>query len=186
MTLADRGMKRSEFRKLTQTSLKTAKIQLQNFNGNAGILEILETDGVWKVRSSGEDVIIAAPGYKWLQLAPSHGRWWLTVMYSPEDELIQYYFDITKRHYMSDDSEMRFIDMFLDVVMLPDGSYEILDRDEFESAFRSERISEFDYRIALVSLYKLIANIHDKEAFWRKLCRDAISEVNKKCAATGE
>jgi len=164
MTPVDRGMKRLEFKKLRRTSLKMAKFQLQNFNGCAGILEILETDGIWKVRSHSEDVLIAAPGYKWLQLAPSHGKWWLTVMYNTEGELIQYYFDITKRHYISDDGELRFIDMYLDVVMLPDGIYEIFDRNELESAYRNGHISEFDYRIALVSLFELIANIHGNEA----------------------
>ena len=179
MSLPDRGMKRQEFHKLICSELFGSYIEIPGFKGYAGILNLYKTEGEWKVRSKGKDLIIAAPGYQWLQLAPVHEKWWLTVMYDTKGRLVQYYFDITKRHYTSETGERRFEDLFLDVVMMPDGSYEILDREELVSAFRSGVISEFDYRRALSALYELIGSITGKANVWQALCDEIIDILRK-------
>ena len=179
MSLSDRGWKRREFDRLISTDLRWKYIELAGFKGAAGILEVYKTNGNWNVLSKGRKITIAAPGYKWLQLAPYHGKWWLTVMYNTEGELIQYYFDITKHHYLSDTGELRFVDMFLDIVMMPDGSYEVLDRNELIQAYQNGDISEFDYRRALYILHELVCSLHRKECEWNNLCAAAIDELNK-------
>jgi len=179
MSLPDRGMNRHEFRRLISTELFSSRIEIPGFKGTAGILYVHKTDGEWKVRSKEKELIIAAPGYKWLQLAPDHEKWWLTVMYDIKGSLIQYYFDITKRHYTSETGERRFVDLFLDVVMMPDGSYEILDREELVSAYRAAQITEFDYRRALSALYELVGAIAGKVNVWRALCDDVIPLLEK-------
>lgn len=170
MKLADRGMKRNEFRRIIKSSLKMKNIETDCFKGIAGLLDIIKTDGEWWVTSSLGKVMIASPNYQWLQIAPDHAKWWLTVMFDEQGKLIQYYFDIIKSRYISESGEPRFVDMYLDIVMMPDGRYEVLDRGELELAYRNGWVSEFDYRRALASLYELVGTIHNKEPFLRNIC----------------
>lgn len=180
MKPADRGMKRCEFRRILRSELTFESIDISGFKGIAGVLDIFDTDGAWAVSSSLGSSVIAAPGYKWLQLAPDHGKWWLTVMFDVQGQLVQYYFDVIKCRYLSDSGEPRFIDMYLDIVMGPDGRYEVMDRSDLNAAFRSGVITEFDYRRALSILYELTGSIHNKEQYWRSICEAAFAEMDKK------
>ena len=132
MRIEERGMYRREFKRITSSSLRWKEIDTGVFTGYAGILDIIDTSEIWKVSSLGDSTIIAAPGYKWLQLSPHDASWWLTVMYDTEGALVQYYFDIIGNRWLSEAGEPRFCDMFADVVMLPDGKYCVLDREELE------------------------------------------------------
>ena len=180
MKLEDRGMARREFTRITRSELFYAYIETAEFSGYAGVLHILGTDGIWEVKSGGSREVIAAPGYTWLQLAPRDAGWWLTVMYDVSGNLVQYYFDIVDSVYLSEKGEPRFKDLFLDIVMLPDGTYALLDRDELDSAFSEGRIKESQYKKAWNTARKLIDSIEGKENHWRKLCSDIMTDINRR------
>jgi len=171
----DRGMERREFPSLIRTKLCKKHVNNPDFIGVAGVLDIQETKEDWKVKSACGEVTIAAPGYRWLQLAPEHGKWWLTVMFDTKDRLVQYYFDITDRIYESETGEPRFVDLFLDIVMSADGKWKKLDEAELDLALAWKCISDVQYKKALATadeLTKMIdGNAGELEVFCREMIR---------------
>jgi predicted RNA-binding protein associated with RNAse of E/G family len=130
------------------------------------------------VQSAAGPATIANAGFKWLQLVPDHHKWWLTVMYDVAGELIQYYFDVIHSAYISDTGELRFRDMFLDIVMSADGSWKLLDMDELKSALDNGRIYQDEFARAISVSKELSAEITDNEPAWRDICSKAIKELN--------
>lgn len=156
MSLDDRGMYRREFRRIKKSQLLFKRIESCDFCGYAGILDIIETDGEWKVKCTTGEAIIAAPGYTWLQLSPDNGGWWLTVMYDTEGNNVQYYFDITGSNYISAEGEPRFTDLFLDIVINSNGDITLLDEDELSAAYGSGRISQYQHDTAVATAKNII------------------------------
>lgn len=176
--LDDRGMRRREFSKLGKTALKTRHIDIDGFSGYAGIMDIESVNEVWMVQSAAGPATIANAGFKWLQLVPDHHKWWLTVMYDVAGELIQYYFDVIHSAYISDTGELRFRDMFLDIVMSADGSWKLLDMDELKSALDNGRIYQDEFARAISVSKELSAQITDNEPAWKDICSKALKELN--------
>ena len=171
-------MRRREFQRIKRSELRFSHMELKDFCGYAGILRIMETDGEWQVDGpSGNPVTVAAPGYTWLQLSPDDSQWWLTVMYDTCGKLVQYYFDITGEKYISNDGEPRFQDMFLDIVMQPDGSWRLLDAPELDAALAEGQITLEQFDAAQDMVKRLIAQIDGHEAFWRNLCSELINRI---------
>lgn len=177
MKLDDRGMARREFRRITRSSLKSAYVETDGFRGYAGLLSIYETDGQWRVKAPDGEAVIADAGYTWLQAAPDTGDWWLTVMYDVEGRLVQFYFDIVDSVYISDSGEPRFRDLFLDIVMQPDGSYVTLDMDELDAALLRGEISREQHAAACRRAEKLVSEIEGREEYWSALCDTIIAKL---------
>ena len=154
LRMKEKGMLRKEMRRLKSTRCVFRPVSVEGFTGTAGLTWIDRVEQPWFVTTAGKRLCIAREGYTWLQLAPEAGEWWLTVMYDRDKQPVQYYFDITLKNFMGPEGEMRFLDLFLDVVInAEDGSWEELDREELERARRLERA------------------IDGREAEWRALCR---------------
>ena len=175
--LDDRGMERREFARLENTSLKCRRIDADFFNGYAGMLDVIKVTEPWTVKSACGNAVIADEGYKWLQMVPDHHKWWLTVMYDEKDELVQFYFDIIHSAYMSVHGEVRFRDMYLDIVMSSDGSWALLDRNELDSAYQSGKLYKDEYERALQTAEEIIADIDGNKERWHTLCRKVREEI---------
>jgi len=168
--LNDRGMCRREFKKLADTSLRTMRADIDGFSGIVGIMDINRVTADWYVSSAGIETLIAAEGYKWMQLAPDNEKWWLTVMFNEHGKLVQFYFDVIHSKYTADDGELRFRDMFLDVVMDTAGRLEVRDREELETALANGVIYQSEYEEALRVSADLLQRIKGKEEKWKSLC----------------
>ena len=180
MTLDLRGMQRREWKQFLRRKCLIAAVDTPEFVGHTGLLRILEVSEPFVRR-----VTLADSNYTWLQLAPSEGHWWLTVMYDPGGELIQYYFDITVRNFVSDLGEPMFEDLFLDIVMQPDGSLVLLDREELDAALAQDEITDEQYALAVRELEKLIGKLEGHEPEWRALCAREKARLEQKMAEKG-
>jgi predicted RNA-binding protein associated with RNAse of E/G family/GNAT superfamily N-acetyltransferase len=166
----ERGMERRTWTRIEKRRFRMARVETEGFHGMAGLLEIDAVQEPLTVRSVLSEAVIADTGYSWLQLSPDRGSWWLTVMYDQNGELVQYYFDITLRNFIAEDGEPRFVDLYLDVVMDPEGYWALLDQDELREARNLQNITESEYRTALERAAYVIGMVDGKEAHWRALC----------------
>jgi len=94
---------------------------------------------------NGEQVCLAGPGYKWLMYLPINECWCITAFYSPDEKLLEWYFDITLGNFVDEAGMPCIDDIFLDLVVLPDGQTITLDADELQSALDKSEISAADY-----------------------------------------
>lgn len=182
----DRGMRRQEFRRLTKTRLTSRRVALRGFIGVAGVLEIEKTAGKWVIASVGGPVTVAAPGYRWLQLVPDAGEWWLTAMYDAHGSVVQYYFDIVRDVYISFDGEMRFHDLFLDIVMAADGALQVMDRDELDQARSDGIVDNALYNRALCTAERLVSMLEGNEPAWRNFCGEMLRLIEHSEAEAGK
>lgn len=95
----------------------------------------------------GRDYCIADAGYIWLQHLPIDKNYAITTMYDSDDKIVQWYFDIIKANGVID-GRPYFDDLYLDVVLLPNGQVLLLDEDELLAALSSADIDKNDYDMA--------------------------------------
>ena len=82
-------------------------------------------------------------------------------MYDKNDELVHWYCDIIKAHI--DGETYEFEDLLLDVVVKPDGSYVVMDADEFAQAIEENMINTQTACEALRSFNELVSIIADEK-----------------------
>ena len=174
MGLDTRGMERREWTDILERRTVISAVSEPGFCGWAGLMRI---DAV--ARPFVRGVTLADAGYEWLQLAPEGEHWWLTVMYDPAGALVQYYFDITLENRLRPTGEPEFVDLYLDVVLRPDGSYTVLDRDELDEALERGEILTEQRDLALAELDGLLARINGREPVWRRLCARVKEKLEK-------
>ena len=92
------------------------------------------------VSSCGEQVVVLDSHFRWIYFAPKGASHALTVQLDPEDRPVQFYIDINHSNAVSEDGIPYGLDLYLDVVALPEGwqvrAAEIIDADELEEAVK--------------------------------------------------
>ncbi|OPA75365.1 hypothetical protein BVG16_22525 [Paenibacillus selenitireducens] len=73
------------------------------------------------------------------------------------------YVDISKSIGVSEQGIPFWDDLYLDVVVFPNGDFNIKDEDELEEALNNNHIKEDDYRLAKSVMNDLIKEINAKE-----------------------
>ncbi|RAR43179.1 hypothetical protein DP091_14810 [Paenibacillus sp. MDMC362] len=79
--------------------------------------------------------------------------------------------DISRVNGVSDEGIPYWDDLYLDVIVLPDGSLFIQDEDELEEALRQGHIEFQDYKLAKETAAKIILEIRSGE---NKVINDSI------------
>lgn len=122
-----------------------------------------------RILSVDEDSIIT----KWEVIHPRNDISWglssyfikkgfkISKMYDEENNFVHWYCDIIKAHI--DGETYEFEDLLLDVIIKPDGSYVVMDADEFAQAIEEEMISKETACEALRSFNELVGAISKGE-----------------------
>ena len=126
---------------------------------------------------SCETVRIGEAGYYWLQAAMPESHWWLTAVYNGQKELVQYYFDITLENHMKGHGKSWFWDLYLDVVMMPDGRMELLDEEDISNALLAKEISQKQYDNAFVWAEELIEGLSEHQPELDRFCRELLQTM---------
>ena len=123
----------------------------------------------------GKPLRLAGDGYKWLMYMPMDEYWCITAFYSPEGELLEWYFDITKGSFIDESGMPCFDDLFLDLVIMPDGRMITVDADELQQALDKGEITVDDYNHAY-KVYNAILASAWKNPFYLKKVFNALIE----------
>ena len=110
---------------------------------------------------------IADQGYQWLELAPENGHFVLTAMFHDE-QLFQQYIDITLMNDVADNGDAVFFDLFLDVVILSDGTPRIVDSEELDAALSGGIITRKEYDLARQTAEKIVASYSSENGIIRQ------------------
>lgn len=151
-------IKRDNWSRVLSRSFRYAEKTYGDFRCAAGLLTINEVTSSLKKVMFGKELVLADKGYHWLQIAPEGESWWLTVMIDSNSNIVQYYYDITNRNIL-DGENSRFYDLYLDVVVLPDGNATILDEDELNTALKDGIITKAQYEAATATAEQLLAEV---------------------------
>lgn len=135
---------------------RTGKVaNTNNFSGYIGLLDIYEVSEpqIWKY--NGKDVIVCDNNYQWLTMMPENDYYCITVMMNDKHEFQVCYIDIIAEQGYDEDGVPYFYDLYLDLVVYPDGTIIEDDMDELQNAFREGDITQHQFDLALETSDKL-------------------------------
>jgi len=170
-----------EWKCIKKKKLKGKQVNTDYFKGYIGILEIEEVTEkqIWKF--DGEDIVVCDSGLKWISILPQNDFYCITAMMSAEDDILLWYVDMIAEQGIDTDSIPYFDDLYLDLVVYPDGTIKVDDMDELADALSIKQITEEQFNLAINTSEKLTAGmLSDVEAFaeYTYRCYDMIKESN--------
>lgn len=146
---------RSEWKRVIDRKYVQSFIDTEGFKGYVTLLKVNKVSAPLYVQYGDEKICIVDDGFIWVQHFPTDERHSLTTMFNSEGEIVQWYIDICHRNGI--ENNVPWIDdLFLDIVVLPNGEVIQLDVDELEEALTNGTISEDLYNLAWKETNKLL------------------------------
>lgn len=96
--------------------------------------------------------------YKWLEFYNYDSKIRLTAVYDNKNEIVEWYFDMAQRIGKEDGIPYED-DIYLDVVLTPEGETILLDEDELKEAFERFEITSEEFQETYKIAYELIEKI---------------------------
>ena len=162
-----------EFNKdlFTSYTSKIIRVDENNLRGYAAHTKISTVSRPYLVGEKGAEICIADAGYNWLQYQPDNENWTLCAMYDNHGHIVEWYFDIVRENAVDEHGRPYSDDLFLDVVLTPDGRVLILDENELQDAYEHGAVTAGEFRMAHRVKDELIkiANIGCMEALCSRL-----------------
>ena len=145
---------------------KIIRVDEDDIKGYASFVKIEEVHRPFMV---GETCLYDT-GYSEIGFLPDSENWMLWAMYDDKDDIIEWYFDITKVNAVDEEGRPFCDDLYLDIALLPNGEALILDEDELAEALTSGAITQNEYDMAYGTLNKLINDKIIDVAYMETLC----------------
>ncbi|MCU5745768.1 DUF402 domain-containing protein [Staphylococcus sp. SQ8-PEA] len=147
------------WRRIIDREYTEIKVNNNKFKGIIGLVEMRKVRDPLEVSVVDQNIIVADDGYQWLQILPEKKRYSITVMMDENCNPLEYYFDINVKN-ITQRGHARTLDLFLDVLVLPDGRYELVDEDDLLRALENQEISNKQYHEAYVIAHQLMIKIN--------------------------
>lgn len=122
-------------------------------------MEALEVREPLTVTCCSQRVKIMDAGYQWLAICEEHAHHVTTAHCNADGEPVHWYIDIIESWQVDKNGFPYFDDLYLDVITLPNGQVEIIDRDELEAALEARVISRAQYDLAWRVAETVVASI---------------------------
>jgi len=156
----------SDFFKTFSREIK--RIEIEGMKGYASLVKI---EKVHRPLIIG-DTCLYDDGYTVVGFLPDGANWCLQAFYNESRETIEWYFDITLENKVDQTGNPYYVDLYLDIVLLPNGQITILDEDELKDARAQGKITQADFDLAYKTLNMLMdkfANISYMASFCAQL-----------------
>ena len=133
------------------------RIDEEFFLGYVAFVKIKDVQNPLIVNDGEKDVCIKDNDYKWIEVYPDNEHYAVTIMFDNNDNLIQWYFDIAKEIGIENNIPYED-DLYVDIVITPNGRKEILDEEELMDALNKNEITQKDVEL----VYETVKLIEDK------------------------
>ncbi len=130
-------------------------VESTEFSSYVGILYITEVSEpqIWSY--NGEEVMVCDKNYQWLTIMPEDDYYCITVMMNEKREVQVCYIDMIAEQGYDKDGVPYFYDLYLDLVVYPDGTIIEDDMDELHNALTDGDITRQQFELALNTCDKL-------------------------------
>ena len=145
---------------IEEYDFKMKHIDIKDFRGYVGLINIKKVKDEWYVpRKDGELECILANNFKWLFFYPDKSDNAITTFFNDRNEIVEWYIDVVKE--MGNENGMPYMmDLYLDLVITPNGETYILDEEELEEALKTNDITQTDFDNAYRTLNNLLEKYH--------------------------
>lgn len=157
-------MKRKRLDRDAWTSIQKKRYIQKNldcpeFRGTGAVLCLDEVDPPSRWEFPEGTVAVSESGMKWLELLPEPGDWLLTAMLDRTGRIVLWYVDMIAGWGREEDGVLYFDDLYLDLILRPNGEANVDDRDELDEALASGDIDGTLYRRALETADALLSGL---------------------------
>ena len=175
-----RDLRQSHWTNLKIADYQARLLKTHLFGGKTGmeaVYRVAEIDCPLNVGTEEHPLIVSDRDFWWYIMAPKDSFVWLSSAFNRERELIEIYIDITAGSDFTDPVNPCYKDMYLDVVVSPEGRVKVLDADELEEAAREGKITEEEKKAAEEHCASLTdwLNTHAEELL--DFCRQRLREM---------
>ena len=133
------------------------RIVSEYFTGYVCYIKLKNIEKPLIVNNGVETICIKDNNYEWLELYPDNGKYALTIMLDDKRKLIEWYFDIAQKIGIEDGIPYED-DLYLDMIISPEGKELIIDKDELQEAVNNGNITQIDVDEA----YKTLEYLEEK------------------------
>ncbi|WP_455717278.1 DUF402 domain-containing protein [Anaerosporobacter sp.] len=148
-------------------------------NGYVSLIDIKEVSSPQIWNFNGEDIVVCQNGYKWLSILPRDEHFCITAMMNNENEILLWYIDMICRQGLDADGIPYFDDLYLDLVVYPNGKIVEDDMDELEEALQKKDITLERFQLAIDTCEHLkIGLLSDIELF-KKFTYKCMNSISK-------
>lgn len=153
------------------------RIDEEFFKGYVAFVKIKDVQNPLIVNDGEKDVCIKDNDYEWFEVYPDNEHYVITIMFDDKNNLIEWYFDISKEVGIEDGIPYED-DLYLDMVLAPDGRVFILDEDELQDALNKKEILQSDVDLAYNTL-NVLKNRYTNNLSELKELTNRISDIFK-------
>ena len=141
------------------------RIEKASFSGYVCNIKIKGLEKPLIVNNGIDNVCIQDEKYEWIEVYPDNANYAITIMFDADNKLVEWYFDIAKK--VGVDNGIPFEDnLYLDMVITPNGQKIVLDEDELLRAFENREITQSDVDNAYQTLNFLEKRYYLNLDFW--------------------
>lgn len=144
---------------ITDKDLRGTKINSELLTGYIGLIDIKNVSEVLVWHFNGEDIVYCDKGIKWLSFLPQDDWYCITAMINEQEEIILWYVDMIAGQGTDTDGVPYFDDLYLDLVVYPDGTIIADDMDELEDALTNKDITQEQFDLAIGTSCRLQAGV---------------------------
>ena len=137
---------------------KIIRIDDAEHSGYISFIKIFEVYQPLIVESNGNRIYLYNNGYSELNYLPDNQNWKMLALYDDNNEIIEWYFDITLKNSVDENGAPYCVDLYLDVILMPNGDVIIVDEDELKDAYINGKITKKDMDLAYTTKDKIISN----------------------------
>lgn len=137
----------------------SSSVNDDSFKGYISLFKINKVTDSCVIKYEERNVCVINNGYSLLQYVPLDENYTLTAFCDENNNLIQWYFDITYRNGIGDDGIPYYDDLYLDIIILPPFEVHLVDKDELDDALNKKIISNEQYNLACSVADKLMNDI---------------------------
>lgn len=166
-----------EWHCITSKRFTQIRVEKEYFTGVVAGLFIDEvtTPQVWKYR--GKDVVVCDKDMKWVLIMPEKEHYLITAMLNKSDEVVVWYIDIIASSALDKDGVISYEDLYLDLIVYPDGNIIVDDMDELELALEKNDISQELFDLAIKTSNSLKSNFLGDIKKIKNLTKQCFNEV---------
>ncbi len=169
----------SEWKCILKKDLRIVEVSTESFKGHIGRLDIQEVSApqIWKF--NGEDITVCDKGLKWLSIMPKEDYYCITAMLDEQEQVLLWYIDMIAGQGVADRVPW-FDDLYLDLVVYPDGTIKVDDLDELEEALEQKEITDGQFHLAVETAKRLQEGLLSDMDRFREFTRMCLEQVKKK------
>lgn len=138
-----------EWKCIVSKDMSGKKVNTGFLKGYIGLIDIKEVSEIQTWKFNGEDITVCDKGLKWLSILPQHSFYCITAMMNDKNDILLWYIDMIAEQGTDTDGVPYFNDLYLDLVVYPNGIIIVDDMDELENALAKKDITQEQFNLAV-------------------------------------